>query len=359
MSPSTRTPVHGDAGRSALRAAEVSVSGSLRDVLTALDRGALGIGLALSPQGVLEGVLTDGDVRRALLGGATLDSPLEPFLRREFIAVGRGASRAAVLDLMQARHIAQVPAIDGEGRVVGLHTLHAILSRDEIPNWAVVMAGGRGERLRPLTDSMPKPMVRVAGRPILERIVLHLVGGGVRRIFIAVNYMADVIEGHFGNGSAFGCRIEYLREEKPLGTGGALSLLPSVPPGPLLVLNGDLLTQVDVGRMLAVHAEGGHLATVGVHEYVHSVPFGVVDLEGQRIVGLREKPTQSWQTNAGIYILEPELVARVPGGTYFPLPALVEECLEKGELVGAFRVEEDWIDVGHHQELRRARGEHP
>lgn len=335
----------------------VRATGTLREALEALDRGALGIGLAVSSQGVLEGVLTDGDIRRALLGGATLESPIEPFLRREFIAVEREASRAAVLDLMQARHIAQVPVTDNEGRVVGLHTLHAILSREELPNWAVVMAGGRGERLRPLTDSMPKPMVRVAGRPILERIVLHLVGVGIRRVFLSVNYKAEVIEGHFGDGVAFGCHIEYLREETPLGTGGALSLLPATPSDPLVVLNGDLLTQVDVGRMLAFHAKKRDKATVGVYEYVHTVPFGVVDLQGERIVAMREKPTHSWQTNAGIYVLEPELLARVPRNTYFPLPALVEECLEKNETVGAFRLEEDWIDVGHHRELQRARGE--
>lgn len=333
------------------------VAGSLRDVLLALDRGALGIGLAVSSQGALEGVLTDGDIRRALLGGATLESPLEPFLRREFIAVEREASRAAVLDLMQARHVAQVPVIDSEGIVVGLHTLHAILSREELPNWAVVMAGGRGERLRPLTDSMPKPMVLVAGRPILERIVLHLVGSGIRRIFLAVNYKAEMIEGHFGEGSGFGCHIEYLREQTPLGTGGALSLLPAPPSQPLLVLNGDLLTQVDVGRMLAFHVEKGHMATVGVHEYMHTVPFGVMNLQGDRVVAVQEKPTHSWQTNAGIYVLESDLLARVPRGTYFPLPALVEECLDKNEPVGAFRVEDDWTDVGQHHELQRARGE--
>lgn len=347
----------GEIGTAALRAAQVPAAGCLRDVLVALDRGALGIALAVSLEGVLQGVLTDGDVRRAQLGGAGLESALAPFLRREFIAVERGASRAMVLDLMQARRIAQVPVVDASGCVVGLHTLHAILSREERPNWAVVMAGGRGERLRPLTDSIPKPMVRVAGRPILERIVLHLVGFGVRRIFLAVNYKAQVIEEHFGDGSRFGCHIEYLREAKPLGTGGPLSLLAGKPADPLLVLNGDLLTQVDVGRMLDFHASAEHKATVGVHEYLHTVPFGVVELQGDRILALREKPTQSWQTNAGIYVLDPDLLARVPSGTNFPLPALVEECLDRGEAVGAFRVEGDWSDIGQHQELRVARGE--
>jgi NDP-sugar pyrophosphorylase family protein len=160
-----------------------------------------------------------------------------------------------------------------------------------------------------------------------------------------------------GDGSAFGCRIEYLREERPLGTGGALSLLPVAPTEPLLVLNGDLLTQVDVGRMVDFHASESHRVTVGIHEHRYTVPFGVAELQGRRIVALREKPTETWQANAGIYVLEPDLLARVPSNANYPLPDLVEECLDRGEAVGAFRVDEEWIDVGQHQELRRARGE--
>jgi dTDP-glucose pyrophosphorylase len=330
---------------------------TLRDALRALDASGLEIALAVDQEGRLIGTLTDGDIRRALLGGHTLDEALGQFVNRRFGAVEESTPRASVLDLMQAKRVKAVPVVDAEGRLRGLHTLHDILGHTERPNCAVIMVGGRGERLRPLTDTIPKPMLRVAGRPILERIVLHLVGFGIRRIFLSVNYKAEIIEIHFGDGSAFGCNIEYLREEAPLGTGGALSLLPAVPSEPVLVLNGDLLTQVDVGDMLRFHADAGHKATVGVHEYRHTVPFGVVELQGERIVAVREKPIQCWQVNAGIYVLEPELLARVPKGTYFPMPALVEECLERGEAVGAFPVEGDWIDVGLHKELRRARGE--
>jgi NDP-sugar pyrophosphorylase family protein len=200
-------------------------------------------------------------------------------------------------------------------------------------------------------------MIKVAGRPILERIVLHLVGFGIRRIFLSVNYMGDMIEDHFKDGAELGCRIEYLKEEEPLGTGGALSLLPGKPDHPILMLNGDLLTQFNFGDMLSFHEEGGFKATVGVHEYVHTIPYGVVDREGDRITGIREKPTQTWITNAGIYVFEAGLVERVPKDTYFSLPALVEECLGRGEAVGAFPIKEDWIDVGHPKELRKARGE--
>lgn len=338
-------------------ACRVKLGRPLIEVLRSLDASALAIVLIEDERGLARGVLTDGDVRRALLAGATLDTALDVYVHRDFSSVVSATNRAEVLDVMQARRIEEVPILSSDGRFVGLHTLHDLIGSDTKPNWAVIMAGGRGERLRPVTDAIPKPMVKVAGRPILERIVLHLVGAGIRRIFISVNYMADTIEAHFGDGSAFGCSIEYLRERTPLGTGGSLSLLPQGPSHPLLVLNGDLVTQFDVSRMLTFHEEGGYRATVGIYEYSHTVPLGVVELDGERIIQVREKPTQTWQVNAGIYVLDPDLRRRVPADTYFGLPSLIEECLDAGESVGAFHVREDWVDVGHHHELKRARGE--
>ena len=207
----------------------VARTGTIRDGLTALDRGAAGIALAVDEDGRLVGIATDGDLRRALLRGAALDDLLEVALNHEFLAVPAGRGRADALDLMRAHRINAVPVVDATGRPVGLHLLHAFLAPVERENWAVIMAGGEGTRLRPLTDAMPKPMLGVAGRPILERIVLHLLGFGIRRFFISVNYLADVIEAHFGDGSSLGVSIEYLREDEPLGTGGALGLLPERP----------------------------------------------------------------------------------------------------------------------------------
>jgi dTDP-glucose pyrophosphorylase/CBS domain-containing protein len=335
----------------------VHLGDSLRHVLTALDGAGTEIILVADPFNSLVGILTDGDVRRAILNGANLEMPLDGYVQRHFTSVYPGAGRAEVLDIMQARQISQVPIVDHSGKVVGLHTLHGILGELERPNWAVVMAGGRGERLKPYTNDLPKPMLKVAGRPILERIVLHLVGQGFRAILISVNYMSEVIERHFEDGSAFGCEIQYLREKEPLGTGGALALLPAQPEHPILVLNGDLLTQFDASGMLDFHAEGGYAATVGCYEYVHTIPYGVLDLSQDRVTEMREKPRETWTVNAGIYVLEPALVTRVPKDAYFPLPALVEECLARNERVGAYRIAGDWIDVGHHEELRRARGE--
>jgi dTDP-glucose pyrophosphorylase len=334
----------------------VSAQARIIDAMRSLESSQARIVLLTDEGGRMLGTVTDGDLRRALLGGATLESPLLPCASPRFVSVGPEAGRAEVMDLMQARRIQQVPVLDAEGRVVGLHLLDELLGAVERPSWAVVMAGGRGTRLLPLTESLPKPMLKVAGRPILERIVLHLVGMGIRRIYLAVNYLSEVIERHFGDGRAFGCDIRYLREEQPLGTGGPLALLPESPTAPLLVLNGDLVVQFDVGQLLAFHAAGGYAATVAVNGYAHTVPFGVVELDGDEVRDVREKPTQVWSINAGIYVLEPQLLAHIPRGQPFPLPGLLEQSLHRGERVGAFRLEGEWIDVGRMNELKRARG---
>lgn len=325
--------------------------------MEAIDRGSVEIALVVDSERRLLGTLTDGDLRRALLRGLSLDDQAGSAMNTTFVAVRPDTGRAEVLDLMRARTLQQIPVIDSERRLIGLHVMREVIGAVARPNWALVMAGGRGERLRPITDSLPKPMIKVAGRPILERLVLHLIGFGIRQVFLSVNYKSEMIEEHFGDGSALGCQVSYLKEETALGTGGALSLLPDGCEHPLVVLNGDLLTQVDIGAMLAFHSNGAFKATVAVHDYVHTVPYGVVECDGQSITALREKPMHSWLANAGIYVVQPELIGRVPKQTYFAMPSLIEECFERREPVGAFRIESEWADVGRVQELRRARGE--
>jgi dTDP-glucose pyrophosphorylase len=333
----------------------VTAGGTIRDALGAVDRGAAGIALATDDAGRLVGVATDGDIRRALLRGAALDDPVAPVLNSAFTSVGRRQGRADALDLMLARHIDVVPVLDEAGRPVALHLLHAFLEPQARGNWAVIMAGGRGTRLAPLTDTIPKPMLRVAGRPILERIVLHLVGHGISRIFLSVNYLAHLIEDHFGDGSGLGVRIEYLRETEPLGTAGALGLLPEAPDRTIVLLNGDLVTGVDVGELIDVHERGGFAATVGTRRYVHTVPFGCVERDGDRITGLEEKPAIVREVNTGIYALAPHVVGLVAAGVPLTMPELIGRVLERGEPVGAFEVEDDWVDVGQRDQLARAR----
>lgn len=337
-----------------LNACTVRQDKTLRDALLALERGCTGIALVVDGQNRLVGTLTDGDVRRALLAGNGLDMPLAPFVHRGFTAVGPGVSRMHVLDVMQARTIEQVPILDGEGHLIGLHLIHELLGAVERPNWAVIMAGGQGTRLRPYTEHVPKPMLKVAGRPILERLVLHLVGFGIKRIYLSIHYLGHQIEEHFEDGSRFGCRIEYLREEQPLGTGGALTLLPEKPQQPLIVMNGDLVTQANLNDMLTYHNQGGQVATLGVRRYVHYVPFGCVEVDGNRLLKIEEKPPISRLINCGIYVLEPRLLERIPKAP-FALPNLLDDCIQDGNQVAIFEIADDWIDVGQHEQLRDAR----
>jgi NDP-sugar pyrophosphorylase family protein len=276
-------------------------------------------------------------------------------MRRDFTAVTPEDGRAEVLDLMRARQIERIPVLGPEGRLVGLHTMRQMISRAERPNRAVILAGGKGTRLHPITEQLPKPMVTVAGRPILERLILHLVSCGITRFSVSINYLGHLIEQHFGDGSRLGAEIDYLRETVPLGTGGPLALLP--PPAlPVLVLNGDLLTQADVGELLDFHERGGYAATLGVRPYTIEVPFGVAEVDGGRLLSLREKPVERSLINAGMYVLSPEAVALVPSGKEYPITALFEALLADGKPVGAHVLEAEWLDVGRHDELRRARG---
>ncbi|HCN30348.1 MAG TPA: nucleotidyl transferase [Verrucomicrobiales bacterium] len=331
--------------------------GTLWDALQVIDKGACGIALLVGADQRLLGTVTDGDIRRALLAGASLQDRVEPHARRGFTSVNAVTPRAEVLDLMQARQIHQIPILDDEGRLKGLHLLHEIIGSAPRPNWAVIMAGGKGTRLGELTRATPKPMLKVAGRPILERLVLHLVGSGIRRVFISTNYLAGIIEDHFGDGARFGCAIEYLREEpgEPLGTGGSLALLPERPEQPVFVCNGDLVTQVDVAGMFGFHEEGGHAATIGVRGYSHEIPFGCLDVSEGRVTSIVEKPAISQLINAGIYILSPEVIGRVPR-RHFPITELFEEALRLGDSVGAFEIADEWLDVGQREQLKQARG---
>ncbi len=330
---------------------------TLLEAMRVMNEGSRAVAFVQDGAGCVGGVLTDGDIRRALLAGRSVNECCLPdVMSRNFRYVPPEAGRAEVLDLMRAVGIEHIPVLDSKRRLVGLHLLQELIGARELDNWAVIMAGGRGTRLRPLTEEIPKPMITVAGRPILERLVLHLVGSGIRRIFLSVNYLAHVIEQHFGDGARFGCSIEYLREAEPLGTGGALTVLPAPPSSPVMVLNGDLVTQFDVQRMIDFHADGGYAVTFGVRPHYIHIPFGVAEISDNRLIGMREKPTEHFLVNAGIYMLSPAALALIPKNTEFPMTQLVDECTQRGLAMGAHVIEDEWMDVGHHDELRRARG---
>lgn len=334
----------------------VPAGSTILQALKAIEAGGEAITFVVDGGERVVGCLTDGDIRRAILRGASLeDTVLPEVMRRDFTAATEHDGRAEVLDLMRARQIERIPVIGSDGRLTGLHTMRQLVSMAERPNRVVILAGGKGTRLHPITEQVPKPMVTVAGRPILERLILHLMSCGLRRFTVSINYLGHMIEEYFGDGSQLGCEIDYLREAEPLGTGGPLSLL-APQPLPVVVLNGDLITQCDVGDLLDFHERGGYAATMGIRPYTLEVPFGVAEVEGGRLLALREKPTERTLVSAGIYVLSPSAVACVPGGREYPITALFEALLADGKPVGAHVLEAEWLDVGRHDELRRARG---
>lgn len=328
----------------------------IRSAMEAIDSNGREMVLVRDEAGRIVGLVSDGDVRRGLLAGLTLDSPVTRVMTRDFFTVSPDVDRASVLDVMKARLFQHVPVLDQERRLMAVHFLRDLIGASVKPNIAVVMAGGQGTRLRPVTEKIPKPMVEVAGRPMLERIVLHLVGHGVRTIYLAVNFRAEMIEAHFGDGAAFGCRIEYLRESVARGTGGALSLLPERPAHPLLVLNADLVTRADLAAMLEAHERSKCAATIGVGAYEVLIPFGAVTQSAGRLVALQEKPVVSFLVNRGIYVIEPAALDYVPQGREFPMTALFERLLEAKKAVAVFNFEDSWFDVGVPEDLRRVHG---
>ena len=332
----------------------ISHTATIREVVALIDRGAAQIALVTDSKRLI-GIVTDGDVRRGLLRGESLEAPVTNIMRRDFRSLSANATASEALALMQRETLHQIPALDQTGNVVHLFLLEDLIKPQRLPNSVVIMAGGEGKRLRPLTHDCPKPMLQVAGKPLLEIILKQCVGAGFEHFYFAVNYLKEQIQSHFQDGSAWGARIQYLEEDKPLGTAGALSLLPQRPDHPLLVLNGDVLTRVDYTHLLRFHAEHQSTATLCVRKHSTQIPYGVVRMDDVKIVALEEKPVLTHYINAGIYLLNPDVLDLVPKDTFFDMPQLVETAALQGKSVSAFPFHEYWSDIGHLETLDRAR----
>jgi dTDP-glucose pyrophosphorylase len=342
---------NGNAWRKALLA-ENSI---IKDAIRCLDESHVQIALVVSNDGVLQGTITDGDIRRGLLRGLELTSPIAGIVHREPFVVPVDMDRQTVLHLMQVNKIRQLPIVDGRQRVVGLHLWDKIAAASVRANMMVVMAGGRGLRLRPHTENCPKPLLPVAGKPMLEHIVERARSEGFRHFVFAVHYLAHMIENYFGNGNRWDVRIDYLREEAPLGTAGALSLLRPRPEASFVVSNGDVLADVRYGELLDFHAKCGATATMAVrlHEWQH--PFGVVTTEGIDIMRVDEKPVSRTHVNAGIYAFDPRALDLLPNASACDMPMLFERLRAERKRIVAYPIHEPWLDVGRQDDLDRAR----
>ncbi len=323
-----------------------------------IDATAMGIVLVANPEGQLMGTVTDGDVRRAILRGQPLEQPVSNIMNRKPMTVRIHDSRDKVLEIMREKDIKQIPVIDDDGRIIGLDLVNDILRTDTRKNIVVLMAGGMGNRLQPLTSDCPKPMLKIGDKPVLETILDLLIAAGFKQFYLAVNYKAEMIEDYFGDGSDRGVYIRYLREKQRLGTAGALSLLPEKPAEPLLVMNGDLLTKINFQYLLDFHAEHKSKATMCVREYKIQIPYGVAKLQKHRLMNLIEKPVHQFFVSAGVYVLQPEALELIPADTYFDMPSLFNCLLKRKEETVAFPVREYWIDIGQMGDYHRANGEY-
>jgi dTDP-glucose pyrophosphorylase len=340
-----------------IQSLQLTTSASLSDAIKVIEVGHVQIAFVVDENKRLIGTITDGDIRRALLRGESLDTPVEKIMFQNFHVLPASATEENALELMRRETLHQIPALDEHGCVVRLFLLEELIKPKRRANPVVIMAGGEGKRLRPLTQDCPKPMLRVGGKPLLEIILEQCIDAGFQHFYLSVNYLKNQIQDHFGDGARWHVRIDYLEETQPLGTGGALSLLPRKPTEPLLVLNGDVLTRVDYGRLLRFHDEHQAAATLCVREHTTQIPYGVVRMDDLHVLTLEEKPVLSHYVNAGIYLLDPALLDLVPQDRFFDMPTLLEKAMQHQHRVSAFPIHEYWLDVGHPETLERAHGE--
>jgi dTDP-glucose pyrophosphorylase len=328
--------------------------------IACIDQGRCGIALVTDRDGRLLGTITDGDIRRALLARQDMDQSIEAFLDAKAklspyvipVTAPVGTDADTLLALMTTQAIRQIPLVDERGRVADVVILDDVL-RTPAPLGAVIMAGGMGTRLMPLTENLPKPMLPVGGRPLMEHIIEQLQQAGIRHVNVSTHYMPEKIIEHFGDGQTFGVDLQYVNEDRPLGTAGALGLM--TPPNETqLVINGDILTQVDFRAMLEFHHDNAAEMTVAVQYHEMQVPYGVIECDGARVARFKEKPKTTFLVNAGVYLLEPSVYQFIPSGETFNMTDLIRRLLDADRRVISFPLREYWLDIGRHNDYERA-----
>lgn len=327
---------------------------TILETLKIIDTHGVPFGL-VHDNGVLCGTVTDGDIRRGILSGVQLSDAVSSVMNTTPVTGPADISDTEAARVMRRAGIGHLPLVDDASRLTDLKVLRDLDPRPEGGNPVVLMVGGKGTRLRPLTQDLPKPMIKVGGRPILETIIERFVAQGFTEIYLSVNYKADLIENYFGDGDAHGAEITYLREESALGTGGALSLLPERPTKPFIVMNGDVLTKVSFHHLIKFHQNHGAPATMSVREYRFTVPFGVVQTEAAQLQSIEEKPEHTFFVNAGIYVVNPEVLDLLSTGAAMDMPDLYQRLIDNGTAPTVFPLREYWMDIGHLDDLDQAK----
>lgn len=326
---------------------------TLRDAMGLLDKWALRIVLVVDADEKLEGIITDGDVRRGLLKGLSMDASVDIVMNRRPLVAFPEVNSEYIRKLMANKDILSIPIVDITNRVVGLETIDTVQHKKNNSCDVVLIAGGFGKRLHPLTEKCPKPLLKLGNKPILESIIQDFVGQGFSRFYISTHYKADLIREHFLDGSDLGCEISYLYEKEPLGTAGSLSLLPDSISSDFIVMNADVIAKINFQNLINFHQEHGRLSTMCIREMEYQIPYGVVNVEYPYVSSIREKPQYNHFINAGIYALNKEILTLVKKDEYLDMTSLLSSLVHKGKNVLAFPIHEYWMDIGRIEDYEK------
>jgi len=328
---------------------------SMQRAIEVLNVESLQIALVVNNADQLIGTITDGDIRRGLVKHYGLDTPVSNFMFTSPTLATVNETKEEVFQKMKKVGIMQIPIVDENNQIVGLETLQHLLEKKKLDNPVFLMAGGFGTRLQPLTEHTPKPLLTVGNKPILETILDQFIEAGFHNFYISTHYKAEMVRKHFGDGSNWDVNINYIHESEPLGTAGALGLLPDdLPDLPIVMMNGDLLTKVDFSDLLKFHVESGGEATMCVREYDFQVPYGVITANDHKVASIVEKPIHKFFVNAGIYVLSSQLISKVESNSYLDMPHLLQELIDIDEQVNMFPVHEYWLDIGQIEQFEQA-----
>jgi len=331
---------------------------TIKEALEIIDSGAMQIALVVDDNDKLIGTLTDGDIRRGILRGLDLDSSIETIVFKEPAVAKISSTKEEILKLALSRKLHQIPIVDDNGIVLDLKEIEELVEPKIKTNRVILMVGGLGTRLRPLTQDTPKPMLKVGNKPILQTIVERFAEYGFVNITMCVNFNASIIRDYFSDGKEFSVNIDYVLEQKRMGTAGALSLLKERPSEPFFVMNGDLLTNVNFEHIFNYHVLNKATATMCVREYDYEVPYGVVKMNDNKIIEIAEKPVQKFFVSAGIYMLSPEILDLIPKNDFYDMPTLFEKLIRLSKNVISFPIREYWLDIGRMEEYQRANEEY-
>ena len=337
---------------------KLNINSTIKEALKIIDSGAIRIALVVDSDNKLLGTLSDGDIRRGLLKNLSLNDTIEDLYSKSPTIASVNDSNERIIQKAISKQVYQIPVVDDEGIVVDIVNLATLLNITKKRNRVILMAGGLGTRLRPLTQDIPKPLLKVGNKPILETIIKNFANYGFVNITISLNYKGEMIKGYFGDGSDFGVNIDYIEENMRLGTAGALSLIENKPNEAFFVMNADLLTDVNFSHLLDFHSFSNSDATMCVREYEYQVPYGVIEVEESNVTSIVEKPIQKFFVNAGIYVLSPKVFDYIPKNEFYDMPTLFNTFIEKEKNVISFPIHEYWLDIGRMSDFEQAQSEY-